>query len=500
MDGIMPLDHSADLMRALVAKLYATITGQDQTVKTPRNKFVSWITPGIPFRPADFLFCSKGFIAETAEATNDRYTQAFTLSKLCDFVPDVNNQIIDDALQQTILASTQDTISSVYRDILKHSRVVDRELTPAEQEKVQRFRNQLATTKEVEDIMTGEKKQVTTPGPVTLAYTQKMNDYIDATDEYVNLLIDAQSAKGNDPEAIRRVARFNNSAKHLRKKVEAAEMDWVAQGFKNEYEQMNAYINQVTQKSMVLYKQDLQKKFDAALLTAASMGGSDFYLTFLLPGSFATSPGWNRFDYYSGDFDAHFEKDTSQWGGRGGLNLGLFSIGGSGGGSRTRTSQDQKASNFSATLEFTQVPIVRPWFDPGFFTMRGWTLDKLWDLNFSNKRVSDGGKGKADGKPEGRLVAYPILALFVRNVELRYAESKAHRDAMESQLSAGASVGWGPFSLGGSYSRGSERRNVESEWAGGAIRIPGMQLIGFINNLVPTCPNPNPEIKPEQFV
>ena len=35
---------------------------------------------------------------------------------------------------------------------------------------------------------------------------------------------------------------------------------------------------------------------------------------------------------------------------------------------------------------------------------------------------------------------------------------------------------------------------------GGKLTIPGMQLVGFINNLVPKCPNLNPDIKPEQLV
>jgi hypothetical protein len=34
-----------DMMQALVAKLYATITGNDENIKLPRNKFVSWLLP-----------------------------------------------------------------------------------------------------------------------------------------------------------------------------------------------------------------------------------------------------------------------------------------------------------------------------------------------------------------------------------------------------------------------------------------------------------------------
>jgi len=169
-------------------------------------------------------------------------------------------------------------------------------------------------------------------------------------------------------------------------------------------------------------------------------------------------------------------------------------VGASASGSKTDIATDQKATRFSATMEFTQVPICRPGCDMGFFSMRAWTLDKTWDLNF-DKKVSDGAE-----KPDGRLVAYPVTALFVRNVDFKFAEWDNHTRYAKSQISAGGSVGWGPFHVGGSYSHGSERRDTQWHDEGGGIAIPGMQLVGFINNLVPKAPNTNPEIKPEQFV
>lgn len=497
----MAKDHSADLMQALVAKLYATITGNDGNIKMPRNKFVSWYLPGIPFEPQDFMFCAKGLVAETAEATLERYHQAFVLSKLFDFIPDVSNQFIDTGMQQTIFASTQDTISSVYRDVLKYSRVVNFELSDKEKEKIKKYRDLMMVTKEVEDIITEEKKQVTEPGPLTLAYMTKMNEYIEAADEYMNLLIDAQSAKGNDPEAIRRVAAFANKSKFLRKRMEAAEMAWVAQGYKNEYEFMTAYIDQVNQKSMVLYKQDLLTKFKNALLTSPAEGtAGDFYYTTLIPGNFAASTGWTQFTFYEGDYETHYKKQTSQWGAMGGLNLGFFAIGGRGGGSKEEASSNQKASNFRATLEFAQIPIIRTFFDPGFFSMRGWTLDDLWDVNFDQKKVSDGGEKRSDQKPEGRLVAYPATALFVRNVRFKFDEWNSQSQYMNQQISTGGAVRWGPFMAGGSYSRGTQTRDAKFHVEGGEVVIPGIQLIGCINNLVPKCPNLSPTIKPEQLV
>jgi len=276
--------------------------------------------------------------------------------------------------------------------------------------------------------------------------------------------------------------------------MEAAYLDWVSQGYKNEYEQMTSYIDQVTQMSMVLYKEDLLNKYKSGLLTSPLDGGGDFYYTTLLPGNFATSPGWTGFSWYTGDYETHKDKKTSEWSAGGSASFGLFSVGGEGGGSKVEIAQNQKTTNLRCTLWFSQVPVCRPWFEPGFFMMRGWTLDKLWDLNW-DKKVSDGAQ-----KPVGRLVAYPITALFVRDVKMTFDENDAQAKYVNSKIKAGARVGWGPFSAGGSYSRGHEKSDQHAHWEGGKVEIPGLQLIGFINNVFPKSPNPNPEIKPEEFV
>lgn len=67
-------------------------------------------------------------------------------------------------------------------------------------------------------------------------------------------------------------------------------------------------------------------------------------------------------------------------------------------------------------------------------------------------------------------------------------------------LKTGGSIGFGPFRVGGSYSSSSEERNTKYHFEGDTLVIEGMQMIGFINNIIPKCPNPHPDLEPEDFV
>ncbi len=491
----MPMENSGDLMQALVAKLYSTITGNDESITIPRNKFVSWYLPGVPFEPADFRFCAQGLTGDTAEEIRQSYHQAFVLSSLFDLVPDVSTGFVDNQLQQSIFAGTQDKISSVYRDILTYSRVVHRELSETETAKLKKFRDLLTTEVEETNILTDEVTAVTKPGKLTLAYTQMMKEYLDVADELMSMKIDAMAATGDSEEAKRRVYNWNEKAKFVKRRLAAAEMAWTSQGYKNEYEIINAYIAQVTEKSLVLYKEDLKRKFENARLTSAIDGDSEFYYTTLLPGNFATSEGWTRFSFTESDYETHSKKATSAWSAGGGVNLGLWRS--KAGASKTKheESADQKASNFGASFEFTQVPIIRSGFEPGLFPMRSWTLDENWDLSYDGAPVSDG----AD-KPAGRLVAYSTTALFLKNVRLTSSEWDSHRDFLSEGTKAGGSVGWGPINFGGKYSKETEETNMNYHFEGDTLCVDGMQLVGTINNLVPKCPNLHPDIKPEDLV
>jgi hypothetical protein len=89
--------------------------------------------------------------------------------------------------------------------------------------------------------------------------------------------------------------------------------------------------------------------------------------------------------------------------------------------------------------------------------------------------------------------------LFARNVEIESSEFVSAYEEHSSSIGGGASVGWGPFRLSGNYSHSESGRQYNSKRDGNLLKIPGMQIIGFVNHMIGQAPNPLPELKPEDF-
>jgi hypothetical protein len=479
-----------DLGKTLISQMYQVITGGDEHVPPAKNSFVSWVTPGLVFTPEDFTFCARGLgSGKDAEADKLLVQQAFNLANLIDFIPDRSLTYNND-MQQTVWRTSEARLSHLYGEILRFSKVVSHPLSEAETAKIEKFRKLLRTTKTIKDIITDEEKEIVEDGPVLRAYNDKLAAYLTAATNYNNKRIAAQAATG--PEGKLAVADWTNNAHLYRLQVKAAMDAWVSGGYRNEVDQMNAYINQVTQRDMKLWKQRLIEYFEDA--EQAGLGaGQTFKYTTLVPGNFATSLGWNKYTISHNTVNSSSRGESSSWGGSAGVNFGLFSVGGSAGGSSQKYSSNFAVSNFKLSFEFTQVVVSRPWFYPEFFMNRGWTLRKGEGWNY-DQMPSNG-----QLPPTGNLIGYPTTMLFVRNVTIESAEFVSAYREFRKSVGGGASVGWGPFRISGNYSHSESGRNYDSKADGASLTIPGLQAIGFINHMIGKAPNPLPDIPAAAF-
>ena len=82
----------------------------------------------------------------------------------------------------------------------------------------------------------------------------------------------------------------------------------------------------------------------------------------------------------------------------------------------------------------------------------------------------------------------PTSFVVARKVKISANWSKADWALITSKTSGGGGFGIGPFSISGSYAHSSSKQTFTSAMAGGTITVPGVQIIGFISQVVPYCP------------
>lgn len=479
-----------DLGETLLTQLNEIVTGGDDTAPKSPNSFVSWCQPGIPFEPSDFDFAVKG-IGGGADAEEDKLLlqQAFNFSQVVDFIPDASGLYKDDQ-QQAIFRTSEARLSHMYEEILRLSRVVKTELTAEEKAKIDKFRNLLWETKTVKNIVTDEETEVTVPGKVTNAYNAGMSKYIDEALVYNSARIAAQGATG--PEGKAAVANWTNNAQLFRLKVKAAKDAWVAGGFRNEVDQMNAYINQTTQRDMVMWKQRLLEYYEGSMQDALG-AGQRFFFSSPIPGNFAHSKGWTNYSVYHNETSSSTSSSRKSWKAGGRMPFSIFSGSASGETTKTKRTAEFSVSDFRMEFELAQVLISRPGMYPEFFMNRGWNLDKGHGWHF-DKMPSDGAE-----PPDGMFVGYSTSILFARNIKIKSAEFESEYEKFTKEVKASASVGWGPFKLKGSHGSNEESTFFETTRDGAGLSVPGMQIIGFINHKIGKAPNPAEGLKDSDF-
>lgn len=470
-----------DLGRMFRDQMYQILAGGDASVPPARDAFITWCIPGLPYQPADFAFAERG-IGTGADANEDKLLlqQAFNFSSLIDFIPDVTAAYSSDRQDGVWRNASGARLSEIYGQILKFSKVVHDELTDQQKQKLEKFRGLLRVTRTVKDIVTDEEKQVTEDSPMSKAYKAYRQAYVAAALNYNNKRMAAQGAVGEPGKLA--VADWSNNAELYRLQVSGAMDEWTSDGYRNEVDEINAYINQVTEKSMLLWKQHLEQLYNDAVVNALGPGTRFFYTT-VVPGDFATSTGWTNYYMYHQMLDSTHHQENTSWSAGGGVNWGLWSASGGVTSTSTDYSENFQLDEFSISFGLTQVQVVRPWFFPEFLENRGWDLRKGEGWNYDDM-PSDGG-----APPKGRFIGYPLQALFVKDLTIHSAQLARAYSSYSSSVSANASVGWGPFTLSGSYSHAESGDHFHSENDGATITVPGMQIIGFVNHLLGRTPN-----------
>jgi hypothetical protein len=476
-------EKTKSLVKQLMDHLYTSITdGEDgQVAVNQKERFITWCLPGIPFALDGLRFTTDLFNTRPAAATADPAAppgsapisddellrQAAEFAKLVNFVPEVSSDKL------VAYHRNESSMSSIFERVLAQSQVAQADLSAEEVEKIKKFRGLLFEQRKKKNIVTDEITEETEDSAVVKVYEASRVDYEQALTEFNNVRLTG----GN---------HFALNGPMLRRRVDSVRQRWSANGFKNEVEQMRAFIEQVTQRDLSLWKSDVQARFESCRLAHPTLG--EFFSTTLIPGDFwKRDAGWTDIKVTHDKLLNQTRASTSSTGAAGAVSLGLVTVGGTGKTTTTSDSEQLNLSNFQMRYKVAQIPISRPWFDTFFLQSRAWRLNaNAVELH----ELSDGAM-----PPQGDLPAYVTSVVFAKDIAITSTQIAKEASKLAKSFGGSGGLGIGPFYFGGKHSSDSTETNSSIETDGEWFKTEGMQIIAFRCHAFDQMPNPDPRIE-----
>lgn len=315
-----------------------------------------------------------------------------------------------------------------------------------------------------------------TPGPSAIAQTYDDNQqaYITALGGYRTAMLGYDLTKTADQRA------WNAVAPGLQLNIDKAWNAWVRGGKANVERAQNALVSTINDIISAVIGDSQKAVADAAWITS---GANKYLLSYPLPGDWAKgsgSKGATDFKLTSANLQTSSDSNFNSYGGGTSFSLGLWSVGGSFNHTDGQTNSHMDASTVEIGAKLTLVRIMRPWLNSLLFDTKGWWL--------KGQPINQISNGKLLGNAGAMLPLIPTAFVVMSDVTIKADFSAQDQQHIESATSGSASVGWGPFSISGSYSHSESHDKFKSTYDAGTIRIPGMQIVAWVNEITHASP------------
>ena len=317
--------------------------------------------------------------------------------------------------------------------------------------------------------------------------TPKYQKYMEYREKYrtaVKAYNRAYSTALTDPK---KLARFPQEGKMYQDDVDSAFDEWQGFGAKSEVEKaLSTLAAQGTDPAIALIAR-AKRRWENSLLNFPSIGNIPW--TIMSPASWYDADddsGWN--DYSSTDFhtESHFTSSSTSIKAAGGLQLGLFSVGGAFSSDKTKTDLHVQTNNLDIKLKYTVVDINRVGVDTSLLFLKNWFLFGDYKKNcISNGTMSQ------ELAPAGQEVFLPSIVtslILVKDFSIRWDNWKSDWETQSSAISAGASVGYACFAIGGTYEHRSQQSDFTADASGEWLHSPGIQVVGYVSEILPSSP------------
>jgi len=440
--------------------------GEDET---ERKGFVVSLMPvGLPINQADFAnpWTPSGGGGATPEETKKRQQSLQNLSRLLDA------KLTMDGKGDVMPGSTP--ISDTWKAILEsaETRRGDIEPDPDVVKRVQAAE---------EYLFSQDKDGVPEKSGAYAAYDKYQTAWENARLQYSNEYQTAATAGALEEWPV-------NGTVFL-ERLRRAEDDWTSLGKRQKVESALATIAAQGKDAIEAVIAMAKKAFDPWQLALNTIGVRTPYVQ-VFPSNWASpddgADGWVRYGYSKRTSRTTHDEETTSWGASGRVSFGFWSVGGSGGSSEHRVHDEFESSDLEIQLSLGTAMIDRPWLRTILLNVSGWAL-----VGQDGGVISDG--TNAQSRPSTNeafwLPSVPTRMILVRNVRIRTGAIQQVYDELSKHVSGGGSVGWGPFSVGGSYTRDTFTSDANFAMEGGWLVIRGVQLIGWISDILPASPS-----------
>lgn len=317
-----------------------------------------------------------------------------------------------------------------------------------------------------------------------VAYEANMEDYISAIMAYrnnYNLYLDDLESKD---AAVASKADRNWQAKEpsLANAIKAAQRK-LGVGNAKFVEQALAILNTTINDGIRQALDSAREAVGDEHKFASSLGSGKWLFSYPSPANW-TDPGNLNFTQLkisggntktrSNSTEHSFSVDTN-------VSYGLWNVKASAEGKFEHKNSSTDKDTVEISADIAKVNIMRPWFNESIFRLPNWSTNLAEKGGISN--------GKLDSTNKSNLIPmYPVAFIVARNISIKANFSHEDEEHIRQSAKTSGSVGFGPFSVGGSYGYGKSEDKLNSDFQNGEIKVPGMQIIGWVSRLVPNSP------------
>lgn len=270
--------------------------------------------------------------------------------------------------------------------------------------------------------------------------------------------------------------------------VDDAAKRWTGLGHKEEIERaLNTLEARGTDPAIVLIAR-AKLKFANGLQNFNGIGNIPY--TFLSPTTWYdpdNDDGWT--DYSMRDFhsESHYESSSTAVSAGAGVNLGLWSGGGTFDHSDSHVNGSAQVRNLSIRFKYCAADIKRPWLDTSLLNLKNWFIVG----DYKKGTVSSGKMAQelpASSTEPTFLPSLTTSLILVKDVRIKWDDWKSQWSEHVESNGGSASVGIYCFTAKASYSHAKTKRDFSCDDSGEELVIPGVQLIGYVSAINPLSP------------